>query len=132
MAARKIVGVVDATLNESKSAEAALEAEKKAEELAALEAKKEAEELAALEAEKKAEKKAKAEAKAEAKARAAQIKKDKEDHFTYTAKKVPTSVMERFNALKDLGIIEDSTSFNTFIKRALQNELIRNEKKKTI
>ena len=114
MAERKIVGAVDAALNESKSAEA-IEA------IEVIEAKANAER-------KKAEKKARA----EAKAKAAQVKKDKDDHFTYTAKKVPTSIMERFNELKDLGIIEDSTSFNTFLKRALQNELIRNEKKKTI
>ena len=121
MAKRKIVGSIDAALNESKSksAEAVLAAKKKAEADAA---------LVVIAERKKTEKKAKA----EAKAKAAQVKKDKDDHFTYTAKKVPTSIMERFNDLKDLGIIEDSTSFNTFLKRALQNELIRNEKKKTI
>ena len=128
MAERKIVGAVDAALNESKSADA-IEAKALAD--AALAAKKKAEAEAALAViaeRKKAEKKAKA----EAKAKAAQVKKDKDDHFTYTAKKVPTSIMGRFNDLKGLGIIEDSTSFNTFLKRALQNELIRNEKKKTI
>ena len=73
------------------------------------------------------EKKAKNKADKERKEKTAQIKADMEQVFSYTVKKIPDSYNTRFKKLKELGVIESSTSFNTYFKRALLHELKRNE-----
>ena len=51
-----------------------------------------------------------------------------EKEFSYTMKRIPAPLKSRFNELVESGIIEKSTSFNTYLKRALLNQIKADEK----